>query len=104
VTDPLIAVLAAIAGAVVGSLIAYPLGKWQGRGQTVYEERARAVAEIRHKLYELQAKIYEWSIPYESEYRLDTYPERHAQGSVVFQQLEELTPCASLIGKKLREA
>jgi DNA polymerase elongation subunit (family B) len=90
VTEFLIAVLAAIAGAVVASVIAYPLGKWQGRGQTVYEERTKAVTEIRHKLRELQAKICEWSIPYESEYRLDIYPERRTQGSVISQQLEEL--------------
>jgi hypothetical protein len=90
VTDLLIAVLGAIVGAVVAAVIAYPLGKWQGRGQTVYEERTKAVTEIRHKLRELQAKIYEWSIPYESEYRLDIYPDRRVQGRVVFQQLEEL--------------
>jgi hypothetical protein len=82
--------LTVLLGAVVGAVIAYPLGKRQGRAQTVYEERARTVIQIRHMLRELQAQIYEWSIPYESEYRLDIYPSRLAQGQRIFQQVEDL--------------
>jgi hypothetical protein len=51
--------LAAVLGAVVGGVIAYSFGKRQGRKQTAYEERARAVIQIRHKLREVQSKIYE---------------------------------------------
>ncbi len=82
--------LTALLGAIVGVVVAYPLGKRQAREQTLYEERARTVAEIRHRLRELQAKIYEWSIPYESEYRVDSYPNRLVQGRDIFQQVENL--------------
>jgi hypothetical protein len=83
--------LAAVLGAVVGGVIAYSFGKRQGREQTVYEEQARTVIQIRHMLREVQSKIYEWSIPYESEYRLDIYPSRPVQGRAIFQELENLS-------------
>jgi hypothetical protein len=80
----------ALLGAIVGAVIAYPLGKRQGREQTVYEERTKTVIQIRHLLREVQSKIYEWSIPYESEYRLDSYPSRRIQGQTIFQEVEDL--------------
>jgi DNA polymerase elongation subunit (family B) len=82
--------LTALLGAIVGAVIAYPLGTRQARKQTVYEERTRTVTQIRRMLREAQAKIYEWSIPYESEYRLDIYPNRHVQGQAIFQEVEAL--------------
>ena len=42
--------LSAAVGAIIAALVTYPLGRTQGRQQTVFEEQAMVMAELRRRL------------------------------------------------------
>jgi hypothetical protein len=44
--DLLVAVVGACVGAGLSAMVAYPLGRRQGRHQTLYEERVRIITEL----------------------------------------------------------
>jgi len=46
-SELLVALLAAAVGAILTAVIAYPLGRMQGRQQTLYEEQVKIISEIR---------------------------------------------------------
>lgn len=51
----LTALVSAVVGALLSALVAYPVGRYQGRQQTLNQERLRALTEIRSSIIELDA-------------------------------------------------
>lgn len=49
----LTALVSAVLGALLSALVAYPVGKRQGRQQTLYQERLRAWTEVRSSIIKL---------------------------------------------------
>jgi len=53
----LVAILAAAVGAMLSAVIAYPLGRIQGRQQTLYEEQVKIISEIRRLVLKTDAAL-----------------------------------------------
>jgi hypothetical protein len=51
-------VLVGLVVAAVSALIAYPLGRVQGKQQTVFEEQARVMAELRRLVMEADDALF----------------------------------------------
>jgi hypothetical protein len=61
-TDSLIALMGAVAGGVVSAIVAYPLGAWQARKQTVREERIKVLIELRRLVRDLEDDFYSLAV------------------------------------------
>ncbi len=83
----LVGILGVIA-TIAASIIGYFLGLRQGRKQYIYEQRVRAVTEIRSKLRAVQQDFLSWSAP--PEYQLEEDPSRLEQGRNIVRKLDAL--------------
>jgi hypothetical protein len=54
----LVGLLVAVVGAALSALIAYPLGRAQGKQQTVFEEQAKVMAELRELVMETDKALF----------------------------------------------
>ena len=50
--------LIAAVGAIISALIAYPLGRTQGKQQTVFEEQAKIMVELRRRLLAADEELF----------------------------------------------
>jgi hypothetical protein len=50
--------LIAVVGAILSALVAYPLGRAQGKQQTVFEEQAKIMVELRRLVMEVDKALF----------------------------------------------
>jgi len=58
VNELLVGLLVAAVGAAVSTLIAYPLGQAQGKQQTIFEEQAKVMMELRTLVMETDEALF----------------------------------------------
>lgn len=71
-SDLLVPLLTAVVGVILSALIAYPLGRVQGRQQTLYEEQVKIISEVRKLVLEIDEALWD------ATHRPDVEPRKQA--------------------------